>query len=405
MAAVKPIGVKAAKAGGRAARKAGGKTASKKGKPAASTGLQPASQEGRYRAPGSLIDAKVIDSMRRDGFLYSAFGEYWRRKYGYKVFKIPLNAQFTCPNWDGRISDEGCIFCPSFARQFTYESFRDVMDKGVREQVEHQMKHYKAMGAGDKALVYIAFGTNTYKPIGELKKLFDAALSHKDVVGLSVGTRPDCLPDEVLDLLGGYVKKGKQIWIEIGTQTVHYRTLERIQRRHGFAESIRVVNEAHKRGIGVIFFIIQGLPYETPAETAETARIVSALGVDAVKLYPLVVMKNTVLAKQFKEGRYRPLGMDEYVALTADFLENLSPDVLVQRLSKDCGLESKLAPDWNTYRLVVGPLVEKEMKRRGARQGDKLRLTLGVGELVPLKPGETSIIRRQKAQELKCVKL
>ncbi len=354
---------------------------------------------------GSLVDRKIVDAMRKDKLPYISFGEYWRRKYGYKVFKIPLNAQFTCPNWDGRISDEGCIFCPSFARQFTYESFRDVMDMEVKEQVKHQVKHYKQMGAGDKALVYIAFGTNTYKPIKELKKLFDACLAHKDVIGLSIGTRPDCLPDEVFDLLGSYVKKGKQIWLEIGTQTVHYHTLERIQRRHGFAESIRVVQEAHKRGIPVIFFIIQGLPYETPSETIETARIISALGVDAVKLYPLVVMKDTLLAKQFKEGEYRPLGMDEYVALTADFLEYLSPYVLVQRLSKDCGLESKLAPDWNTYRLVIGPRVEKELKARGAKQGDKLRLTLEASELVPLKDAETKIMRRKKEEEKKRVKL
>lgn len=353
----------------------------------------------------SLVDRRVIDSIYKDGALYSSFGAYWRKKYGYKVFKIPLNAQFTCPNWDGRISDEGCIFCPSFARQFTYESFRDVMDKDVREQVRHQVKHYKEMGAGDKALVYLAFGTNTYKPLGELKKLFDACLEHKDVVGLSIGTRPDCLPDEVFDLLGSYVKKGKQVWLEIGTQTVHYHTLERIQRRHGFAESIRVIREAHKRDIPVLFFLIQGLPYETPAETVETARIVSALGVDAVKLYPLVVMKKTVLGKQFNEGDYRPLGMSEYVGLTADFLENLSRYVVVQRLSKDCGLESKLAPDWNTYRLVIGPRVEKELKRRGTRQGDKFNLTLSADELVPLKPSETKIVRREKQKDSKSVKI
>jgi uncharacterized protein len=351
-----------------------------------------------------LIDKKVVESMYADGALYSSFGDYWRRKYGYKVFKIPLNADFMCPNWDGRLSDEGCIFCPSFARQFTYESFRDVLDKSVKEQIKHQIKHYKDMGAGDKALVYIAFGTNTYKPIKELKKLFDACLDHKDVVGLSIGTRPDCLPDEVFDLLGDYVKQGKQIWLEIGTQTVHYHTLERTQRRHGFAESIRVVNEAHKHGIPVIFFIIMGLPYETPSEMNETARILSALGVDAVKFYPLVVMENTVLAKQFRDGGYRPLGMNEYVRITADFLEHLDRNVIVQRLSKDCGMEGKLAPDWNTYRLVITPRVEKELKKRGTRQGDKLKLSLGVDELTPLKPSETKIIRREKLKD-KSVKL
>jgi len=351
------------------------------------------------------VDRKIVDKMYKEGATYSSFGDYWRRKYGYKVFKIPLNANFTCPNWDGRISDEGCIFCPSFARQFTYESFRDVMDKGVKEQVRHQIAHYKKMGAGEKAIVYIAFGTNTYRPLKELKKLFDAALAHKDVIGLSIGTRPDCLPDEVLDLLATYVKKGKQVWLEIGTQTVHFHTLERIQRRHGFAESIRVVEEAHKRGISVIFFIIMGLPYETPSEMNETARIVSALGVDAVKYYPLVVMENTCLAKQFRDGKYRPLGMTEYVNITADFLEHLSPYVIVQRLSKDCGMEGKVAPDWNTYRLVITPRVEKELKRRGARQGDKLKLSLAADELVPLKPSQTKIIRREKEDLKKRVKI
>ncbi len=353
----------------------------------------------------TLVDRDVVDSLYKSGFLYSQFGAYWRKKYGYKVFKIPLNANFTCPNWDGRISDEGCIFCPSFARQFTYESFRDVMDKDVREQIRHQVAHYKSMGAGEKALVYIAFGTNTYKPISELKKLFDASLSHKDVVGLSIGTRPDCLPDEVLDLLGTYVKEGKQIWLEIGTQSVHYHTLERIQRRHGFAESIRVVREAHRRGIPVVFFIILGLPYETPSEMIETARVVSALGVDAVKIYPLIVMKNTALAKQFKDGKYRPLGMTEYVNLVADFIEHLSPYVLIQRLSKDCGLESKLAPNWNSYRLIIGPRIEKELQRRGTKQGEKLKLTLGVDELIPLRPSETKIIRRNKERAKKHIKI
>lgn len=356
-------------------------------------------------AESDLVDGAIISQMYDDGAIYSSFGDYWRRRYGYKVFKIPLNAQFTCPNWDGRISDEGCIFCPSFARQFTYESFRDVMDKDAKEQVKHQVAHYKKMGAGDKALVYIAFGTNTYRPLNELKELFDSCLDHEDVVGLSIGTRPDCLPDEVFDLLGEYVKDGKQIWLELGTQSVHYHTLERTQRRHGFAESIRVVKEAHKRGIPVIFFLIQGLPYETPAETIETARMVSALDVDAVKLYPLVVMENTLLAKQFRDGKYRPLGMGEYVSLTTDFLENLSRNVLVQRLSKDCGLEGKVAPDWNTYRLVVGPRVEKELKRRGTTQGCDYNLSLRADELVPLMPAQTKIIRRNKEKERSCVKI
>ena len=331
-----------------------------------------------------IIDKEKVDELYREGYLYSAYGEYIRKHHGFRIFKIPMNANFTCPNWDGRLSNKGCVYCPDMARQFTFESFRKVIDKDLKEQVIDQMEYYKKKSGGDKGFVYIAFGTNTYYPVSKLKEIFDAALDHKDVLGLSIGTRPDCLPDEVFDLLETYVKQGKEMWLEIGQQTVHQHTLENINRRHGLAELIRVVDESHRRGIKVIVFVILGLPYETPNEMIETARILSALGVDAVKLYPLVVMKGTRLGESYLKGGYRPLGLKEYVNLLADFLEHLSPYVLVQRLSKDCGLEIKLAPEWNTYRLIVGPMVEKELKRRGTKQGSKYKLGLTAEELVPL---------------------
>ena len=332
----------------------------------------------------TITKKKFIDELYKEGNIYAPYGLYERKAHGYKIFKIPLNASFTCPNWDGRLSKEGCIFCPNFARQFTYESFRRVLNEDLGEQVKDQVKYYREKGAGKKGLVYIAFGTNTYLPLDKLKKIFDTALKHRDVIGLSIGTRPDCLPDEVLDLLGEYVKKGKEIWLELGQQSVHFHTDERTQRRHGVAESIRVVREAHKRGIYVLFFLIMGLPYETPSEVVETARVVSALGVDAIKLYPCLVMKGTRLQKEYREGTYRPLSSLEYASLLADFLEHLSPHVLIQRLSKDCGLDGKVAPDWDTHRWIVGPRVEKIMMLRGTKQGSKFSLGLEADELVPL---------------------
>lgn len=343
-------------------------------------------------------DSKVIERMYRDGFLYSHFGEYWRRKKGYKVFKIPFNADFTCPNWDGRLSKSGCTFCPSFARQFTYSSFRRVINQKLEEQVKDQLKHYKQMGAGEKGLVYVAFGTNTYAPVKELKRIYDKALKNRDIVGLSIGTRPDCLPEEVLNLLGSYVKKDKEIWLEIGQQTVHQKTLDRIKRRHGFAEAIKAVEEAHKRGIKVVFFVILGLPGETHSEMIETARVLSAIGVDAVKIYPLIVMKKTQLALDYQEGRYTPIGFKEYVNTVCDFLEHLDKNILIQRLSKDCGLETKLAPEWNTYRLIVAPAVEKELKRRGTTQGSKLRYGLTAEELKPLAAAEKMVFSQDERE-------
>jgi len=331
----------------------------------------------------NLIDPAIVDKIYKKGMLYARFGEYMRLKYGFKVFKIPFNGNFTCPNYDGRLSREGCIFCPDFARQFTYESFRPYKDLSIKEQIESQLRHYKSK-ENDKALVYLAFGTNTYQKVEILKKIYDEILKNKEIIGLSIGTRPDCLPDEVLDLLEGYVKNGYEIWLEIGQQSMHYHTLEKTNRKHGIAECIRVVREAHKRGIYVLFFIMLGLPSETKEETIETARILSALEIDAVKIYPTIVMKGTKLADEYINGSYKPLSEIEYINLACDFLENLDRNILIQRISKDCGLETKLAPEWDTYRARIGPKIEKELKRRNSRQGSKLKLTLTADELIPL---------------------
>ncbi len=330
------------------------------------------------------LDEKVIDRMYADGMLYAKFGEYMRRSHGYEIFKVPMNAGFTCPNWDGRLSNKGCVYCPNFARQFTYESFRRVIGQGLKEQLRDQVAYYQKKGAGEKALVYIAFGTNTYAPLEKLKEIFDTALNHEDVIGLSIGTRPDCLPDEVLNLLGGYVEEGYEIWLEVGQQSVHYHTEERTNRQHGFSETMRVVEECKKRGILSMLFLIMGLPYETPSEMTDTARIVSAVKADALKLYPLLVMKDTRLAAEYRIGKYRPISSSEYISVIADFLEHLSPHVLIQRVSKDCGLDGKIVPEWNTHRFIVGPRVEKALMLRGTRQGSKFTLGLRMDELQPL---------------------
>jgi uncharacterized protein len=332
-----------------------------------------------------IIQRRAVDQLYAEGHLYSAYGMYERKTHGYKIFKVPLNARFVCPNWDGRLSEDGCAFCPSHAKQFTYQSFREVIDKGFTDQIRHQVEHYQGNGAGEKGLVYIAFGTNTYAPLERLRQIFDESVkAHPDIIGFTVGTRPDCMPDEVLDLLSEYKKSGYEVWVEAGQQTVHQHTLRTTNRQHGLAELIRATDECHIRDIPLLAFIILGLPGESHDEMMETARIISAMGVDAIKLYPLVVMKDTQLADMWFQGEYKSLGFEEYVSLVADFLEHLSPYVLIQRLSKDCGLEIKLAPEWNTYRNIVTPRVQKELKARNTRQGAKHKLTLSMEELVPL---------------------
>jgi hypothetical protein len=329
------------------------------------------------------IDKKVIDGLYKEGHLYAKYGLYARKTHGCKIFKVPMNAFFNCPNKDGRLSEDGCIFCPNFARQFTYESFRRVISEDLREQVKNQVAYYKKVGAGNKGLVYIAFGTNTYKQLNELRKIYDAALSHKDIIGITIGTRPDCIPKEILDLLGDYVKEGYEIWLEIGQQSVHYHTMQETNRQHGVSETLRVIKEAHKRGILCLMFLIFGF-HETPQEIIETARVVSEIGIDAVKIYPLLVMRHTTLEKEYKRGNYRPLGSLEYSLLVVDFLEHLSPYVLIQRISKDCGLDAKVAPLWDSHRWIIGPRVEKILMLRQSKQGAKYKTGLSMEELKPL---------------------
>ena len=325
----------------------------------------------------------VVDGLYDDGFLYAAFGEYFRRSHGYKMFKVPANAGFTCPNWDNRLSALGCIYCPSFARQFSHESLRRVMDANLRKQLSEQIEYHKSTGAGEKFLVYLAFGTNTYLKLEQLREIYDLLLEHPETVGLSIGTRPDCLPPEVLDMLGEYVDLGYEMWVELGQQSMHYHTCQKTNRQHGVSEVVDVIGKAHERGILVNLFTILGLPYETPSEMIETAKMVSVLGADSLKIYPLLVMENTTLAKHYSIGWYRPVSRIEYIGLVADFLEHLSPKILIQRISKDAGVEAKNAPEWNTHRFLVGPEVEKALAIRGTRQGSRYKIGLSVEELEP----------------------
>jgi radical SAM protein (TIGR01212 family) len=178
------------------------------------------------------------------------------------------------------------------------------------------------------------------------------------------------------------------MWLELGQQSVHYHTAEAINRQHGLGELASAIERSKKRGILNVVFLIFGLPYETPGEMNETARVISELGADAVKLYPLLVMKNTRLTREYAKGGYRPISAAEYTKTIADFLERLHPHVLIQRVSKDCGLDGKDAPEWNTHRFIVGPRVEKILQIRGSRQGSKYSVGLSADELTPLAAGQ-----------------
>ncbi|WP_292459638.1 TIGR01212 family radical SAM protein [Methanothermococcus sp.] len=313
------------------------------------------------------IDKNIIDNIYSDGFPIAQYGLYIKRVKHYKTFKIPVDAGFTCPNKDGTLDTKGCIFCPKMGRPISVKYCNTKYP--LKEQIEKQIEKQKNKGI-EKFYIYFYPGTNTYGTPNKLKELWDFALSYPDVIGLSIGTRPDCLEDEKLDILEDYVNEGYEIWIDLGIQTMHQRTLNILNRRHKVSDTVRTILECKKRGIFVCGHVILGLPNETWDDMMKTAKILSKLEIDALKIYPLVVIQNTELENLYWRGEYKTLDKKQYIKLVCDFLERLSPYVLIQRLSKDkTPDEIKISPEWNLHRLNILNEVSNELKRRNTKQG------------------------------------
>ncbi|MBA2861462.1 TIGR01212 family radical SAM protein [Methanococcus maripaludis] len=324
-----------------------------------------------YRNSSGSIDKNIVDRIYEEGFLIAQYGLYMKRERDYKTFKVPVDAGFSCPNKDGTIDTRGCIFCPKMGRSISVEYCN--VKYSLKDQIEAQIKQNKEKGIG-KFYVYFYPGTNTHGTPEKLKELWDFALSFEDVIGISIGTRPDCLEDEKLDILENYVKQGYEIWIDLGVQTMHDKTLDFLNRKHSSDDIRRAVIECKKRGILVCGHIILALPNENWDMMMETAKVLSDLEIDALKIYPLVVIENTELEKIYWKGEYKSLDEKQYIHLVADFLEHLSPYVIIQRVSKDkVPDEIKISPEWSLKRLRILNEVSKELARRNSKQGSKYK--------------------------------
>jgi radical SAM protein (TIGR01212 family) len=222
----------------------------------------------------------------------------------------------------------------------------------------------------EKFIAYFQAYSNTYAPVTRLRELFSEALATPDVVGLIVATRPDCLQEEILDYLQE-LNEQTYLWLEIGMQTVHDRSLAFIKRRHDHACTVDAIQQARSRGLRVCAHIILGLPGETRGEMLAMADELNRLNVDGVKLHLLHVMKNTVLADMYNRGEVQVLCRDEYAGLVCDFLELLNPRILIQRLTGDGGHENLVAPLWSLKKFEILNLIDAEMEKRGTRQGSR----------------------------------
>lgn len=295
---------------------------------------------------------------------YRDLNTYLRELFGCRVQKISVDAGLCCPNRDGTLSTGGCIFCNAQGSGSGAHARKLSITTQLQQGKIWLTKRYKAK----KFIAYFQSFSNTYAPIETLSRLYREALAVDGIVGLSIGTRPDCVAPPVLDLLASFTPT-HLVWVEYGLQSAHDETLKRINRGHTVSCFEQAVKATQGRDIKICAHVIIGLPGETPQQMFETARVLSDLGVDGVKLHLLYVVKGTVLDGQFREGRYRCLEQLEYVDLVCRFLELLAPDVVIQRLTGDPHPDELVAPEWALERNKTFSLIKNKLEKEDSWQG------------------------------------
>lgn len=297
---------------------------------------------------------------------YKTFNNYLLEKFGTRVYRVPVDAGFTCPNRDGVRAIGGCTFCdergsgaPTIKSSL---SIQHQLDEGV-DRIRYRFK-------AKKFLAYFQAFTNTYAPEATLKSIYDIAVNHPDISGLVIGTRPDCIPDNILDLLAEYQKK-TFVFLELGLQTAHNRTLNLLNRGHSAEEFFDALKRTQERKIPVATHLIFGLPGETREDMLHSVRLVANSGVDAIKIHQLVVYKDAPMAKDYLDGQISLIEENDYVQLVADALEMLPEDMTVMRLVAEGTKEEVLAPKWCLNKFATMDLINQEMSRRNSRQGAK----------------------------------
>lgn len=296
----------------------------------------------------------------------NTYGQDLVRRYGMRVHKIALDAGFTCPNRDGTKGTGGCTFCNNV-------SFSP--SAGSRLDVPGQISKAKlAIFKRTRARHFIAYFqayTNTYADISQLEALYREALAQPNVIGISVGTRPDCVSDAVLDLLVALRDEGLEVWLELGLQSAFDATLERVNRGHTLAEYRNTAVAARARNIPLCTHLIIGLPGEDERHYHSTLATVLDIGVDGLKLHLLHVVKHTMLAYQWRRGGYQPLEMADYIRIASDLIERTPQDVIYHRVTATASKDILLAPVWCSQKWNVLNGIEQELRQRGTRQGSR----------------------------------
>jgi len=295
---------------------------------------------------------------------YNDLNSYLKDIFGCRVQKISIDAGLTCPNRDGTLSTRGCIYCNCSGSGTGAFATGITVKQQLAQGKKFLAKRYKAK----KFIAYFQSFTNTYAPLDQLETLYQEALDDPDVVGLSIGTRPDCISEPILNLLEGYARDF-MIWIEYGLQSANNRTLALINRGHDFACFKNAVTATRNRGINICAHVILGLPDETREDMLETAGAIAGMEIDGIKLHLLYVVKGTELEKLYLKGRYRCLEQQEYADRVCDFLERLPAGIIIQRLTGDPHPEALVAPSWSLKKMDTLALIRKKLETRNTWQG------------------------------------
>ncbi|MBN2439074.1 MAG: TIGR01212 family radical SAM protein [Deltaproteobacteria bacterium] len=297
---------------------------------------------------------------------YYDLKSYWINRFGCRVHKLPIDAGFTCPNRDGTVAVGGCIYCDGRGSALR----RAGPLPSVGDQVRRGQAFYRGRPKAEKFIAYFQTFTNTYAPAEKLRTLYDEALAEKDVIGLSIGTRPDCVPDETLALIRSYAER-YHVWLELGLQSIHDRTLRAINRGCDAAAFRDAVRRASGGPVLICVHIIVGLPGETREEIIATARELAALPVQGIKIHSLLALEGTALGGRFKRGEVTLMTREAYVGTVCDILEILPPGMVIQRLTADGYRDIFLGPAWAGNKLAVLNAIDRELAARDSWQGRK----------------------------------
>ena len=300
-----------------------------------------------------------------DNKRYHTLNYYYKNKYGKKVFKVALNAGFSCPN---KVDGHGCIFCSRLGSG----DFAGNKEDDLETQFYDVLKIMKNKWNDAYYIGYFQANTNTYAPLDVLKDKYEQVLQIPNVIGLNIATRPDAITDECYDYLEE-LNKRTDLTIEIGLQSIHEDTLKLINRGHDLACFDKCIMELKKRNIKTVVHIINGLPYETKEDMLETVKHLNELGIDGIKIHMLHIIKDTDLADMYKDKPFHVLTKDEYIDIVINQLELLDPKIVINRITGDPKKEDLIEPQWLLRKVALLDDIDKEMVRRDVYQGDKIK--------------------------------